>query len=758
MDLKKATILDAIGEGLFVVDLEGRIRFWNRWISTYTKQEPKAVIGKRLDEVFPEVNQDQLVRKIGASLRMGVPTYFFNLASGWFIKIPFKKVTGSPFEYMQQQVTIHPLDPKEGLVVLLLQDQTAAREAQHRLSRFEASEAEQKKLFLDQLTGLHSRSKMLQDLPRASKPLLAIFSVDLFNEMNKFYGYETGELILKEVSARLKSYFGDEALGIYKLPSAEFAVLEEGSTSIDKWTQKVQYFLENTMTERLDNPKSGQRIPLSMTAGISRDKKQLLRHADLALKAAIERKKTWLIFDKSLDDLARFEDNIRWVGIVREALEDGRIIPYYQPIIDNKSGETTKYETLVRLIDPQGKVISPYYFLEVAKKAKLYAKITQRVLDCSFETFADSKAEFSVNLTVDDIQDKETLEYIYRKLLENPKMTHRVIFEIIESEGIENFEEVSHFIQRVKSLGGKIAIDDFGTGYSNFEYLVRLDVDIIKIDGSLIRNLDFDKNKYMVVETLVEFAKKLGLQTVAEFVDSNNVLNAVKALGITYSQGFFLGQPEALIEKKGSSRVARRSLNENQLDAFKELMNIAFGSALSVMADIVGSLVSITVPNIDVMDPDKLNRFVDLSLNVRGESWVGSQTFSGMIEGEVLLFIAPEPARNLAALFENKQGNLLSEKTIRGAVLDFVNIIATACVKNFSEHLDLHTKLNFPALEESRIGLFKAELGLEERLVMVDTVIKFQKRDIHANLVLLTRVGDSLLTRLDQYIEEMVGK
>src|SRR3989339_102225 len=106
MDLKKATILDAIGEGLFVVDLEGRIRFWNRWISTYTKQEPKAVIGKRLDEVFPEVNQD-------------------------------------------------------------------------RLSRFEASEAEQKKLFLDQLTGLHSRSKMLQDLPIASKPLLAIFSVDL---------------------------------------------------------------------------------------------------------------------------------------------------------------------------------------------------------------------------------------------------------------------------------------------------------------------------------------------------------------------------------------------------------------------------------------------------------------------------------------------------------------------------------------------------------------------------------------------------
>ena len=122
-------------------------------------------------------------------------------------------------------------------------------------------------------------------------------------------------------------------------------------------------------------------------------------------------------------------------------------------------------------------------------------------------------------------------------------MGNRIIFEIIESEGIENFEQVLEFINDTKQYGAKIAIDDFGTGYSNFEYLMKLKVDYIKIDGSMIKSIDTDKNSQMVTQTIVEFAKKMKIQTIAEFVCSKNVFDKVTELNVDYAQGYYFGEP-----------------------------------------------------------------------------------------------------------------------------------------------------------------------------------------------------------------------
>ena len=113
----------------------------------------------------------------------------------------------------------------------------------------------------------------------------------------------------------------------------------------------------------------------------------------------------------------------------------------------------------------------------------------------------------------------------------------------VESESIECFEEVEQFIGKVKSHGCKIAIDDFGTGYSNFEYLLKLKADYIKIDGSLIKNIDTHKETELVVSIIVEFAKKMGMKTIAEFVENESILNKVKELGIDYSQGYHFSPP-----------------------------------------------------------------------------------------------------------------------------------------------------------------------------------------------------------------------
>ena len=127
--------------------------------------------------------------------------------------------------------------------------------------------------------------------------------------------------------------------------------------------------------------------------------------------------------------------------------------------------------------------------------------------------------------------------------LKSSKASTRVTFELLESEAVSDFKKLERFISEVKRHGAKIAIDDFGSGYSNFSYLTKMSADYIKIDGSLIRNIDVDKSSLLVVETIVDFAKKLGIKTVAEYVHSSVVMDKVKELGIDYSQGFYIDEP-----------------------------------------------------------------------------------------------------------------------------------------------------------------------------------------------------------------------
>ena len=133
------------------------------------------------------------------------------------------------------------------------------------------------------------------------------------------------------------------------------------------------------------------------------------------------------------------------------------------------------------------------------------------------------------------------------KTIKETNTSFRVTFEILESEGIENYQEVISFINQIKSLGARIAIDDFGTGYSNFEHLLRLDVDYIKIDGSLIKNIVTDDKHRLIVETIVSFARRIGIKTVAEFVSDEKILQTIKEIGISCTQGYHIGKPETLV-------------------------------------------------------------------------------------------------------------------------------------------------------------------------------------------------------------------
>jgi len=231
---------------------------------------------------------------------------------------------------------------------------------------------------------------------------------------------------------------------------------------------------------------------------------------------------------------------------LKRAIEEDRIVLYKQAIVDNTSNQVIKYECLIRMIDEDRNVILPIDFLGIAKNSNLYQKLTNIVIEKSFKHFSQNSDEFSINLAIEDILSPKFLEFFKAKLQKYENIGRRLTIEVVEDEGIENFDKVNHFINEVRKFGCKIAIDDFGTGYSNFEYLMKIKADYIKIDGSMIQNIDENEESRKVVELMVEFTKRFGIKTIAEFVHSNTVLNAVNAIGIDASQGFYFDKPKPL--------------------------------------------------------------------------------------------------------------------------------------------------------------------------------------------------------------------
>lgn len=397
--------------------------------------------------------------------------------------------------------------------------------------------------YTDSLTSLPNRSQLIKDISKQTNCGLILFDIDSFKDIVYFYGHNVGDSCLKGFVPRLKKILLDENIySFYRISSDIFAVLIkdiEGISTIQKAMEEVKqdfFYTPYLMCHSHD-------IPIRITMGGSVFEEELLISAEKALKTAKITGLESMIYDENSDVFKSYENNMVWINKITEAIADDRIVPFFQPIINNATGDIEKYESLVRLIEKDGKVISPFYFLEIAKKSRLYASITKRVVQKSFEKFAKTSYAFSINLSALDMINPEISSYIFEQLSHFPQC-ERVIFELLESDGVENYTEVFRFIEKVKSFGCSVAIDDFGSGYSNFIHLVQLDVDIIKIDGSLIRDLDTNQNAQLVVETIISFAKKLGVPTVAEFVHNKAIQTIVKELGIDFSQGYYFGEPK----------------------------------------------------------------------------------------------------------------------------------------------------------------------------------------------------------------------
>lgn len=521
---------DNIDKNLIVTktDVDGIITFANDNFYAISGYSEKEVIGKTHRIIKHPNNSHSMYEKMWHTILA---------KKTWHARLKNMAKDGSTYWI---DSTVSPILNKDGDIVEFI----AIR---HDITKLVKHKDElTKMLYVDQLTNLKSRNALIDEVQDPKNKALILINIDHFSQINDLYGTDFGNKVLVEFSKLLeRSIDKNVDCSLFRLNGDEFVLL---STESNKNTviENVNKFIEHLGSNHLTI--NDAEISLNVTIGISfEENSSLLSTANMAMKIARRETRSFMVYTDKISLNNEYANNIIWIKKVKEAIRDDRITMFFQPIVNNSDPSINKYETLIRLIDTDGKVITPYFFLEIAKKAKLYRELTKIVITKSFEAFKDNTYEFSVNITIDDILDPEISEYIYKSLKEY-NIGNRVTFEIVESESIENFEDVEKFIVNVKAMGCKIAIDDFGTGYSNFEHLMKLQADFIKIDGSIIKEIINDKRSELITTVIVAFAKEMNIETIGEYVENEEIYSKLKELGVNNSQGYYFDKPLATFD------------------------------------------------------------------------------------------------------------------------------------------------------------------------------------------------------------------
>ena len=397
----------------------------------------------------------------------------------------------------------------------------------------------------DSMTNLYNFEKLKIDYMNfEQRPILILFNIDNFNFINLTHSYKTGDEVIKKIAAFLRT-FSNENTKLYKLYGDEFMMVLENieimqalvlAENIQNQFNKNKYVIDN------------EEFNLSASIGLLEcsDEDQTLPYhkVKLALQDGRSRhKNSIVVYKPDMSLLEKQEELLKWANKTKDAIIKHHLKAFYQPIYDFKENKITKYEALARIVEGDT-IISPFYFLNSAKIIGLIPTLTKSVVHQAFEFFKDRKdISFSINITDDDLKDGELfglLLYLCNKYAIKPSM---VTLEILENINDYDVVDATNKLEELKDAGFLIALDDFGAQNSNFTRIQNLNVDIIKIDGLFIKDLDTNANSMHIVETIIYLAKRTNKKTVAEFVHSKEIFDIVKNLGVDYAQGYFIGQP-----------------------------------------------------------------------------------------------------------------------------------------------------------------------------------------------------------------------
>ncbi|MDH5259595.1 MAG: GGDEF and EAL domain-containing protein, partial [Gammaproteobacteria bacterium] len=284
-------------------------------------------------------------------------------------------------------------------------------------------------------------------------------------------------------------------------------------------------------------------------------KEELLSKADLACHLAKQsgRNRVHVYAPRDQQDINTMSSDMGWSRRIKLAIEHDEFFQFTQPIVDTKTGFTLSNEVFLRLKDSEKQLIMPSGFLPSAERFGLSVDLDRWVITRTFRLLSEQKSShfsgYSINLSAQMIDNEGALHFIQDQMCRFNINPMQIIFEVTESNAINQLDKAADFLQGLNTLGFKTALDDFGVGYSSFGYLKDLPVDYVKLDGSFVQNLGNDRVKAAIVKAMNEVAHALGKKTVAEFVEDATTLASLREIGVDYCQGYYTGKPVSVLDK-----------------------------------------------------------------------------------------------------------------------------------------------------------------------------------------------------------------
>jgi len=407
---------------------------------------------------------------------------------------------------------------------------------------YTTSESLKHSITYDMLTNLYNRKMLETKLPLISKPSVILIDIDSFKNINDIYGNEIGNLLLIELAKFIKNeLFDTEELGVFRLGSDEFCVLFDNIDLHE--VENIANMLEKKIAQHIfvfDNLKLNIYVNI-----VINDIFPILENADLALKVLknIPTKRVEK-YTNSLNLKENVQENMRIVEIIKNAILEDRVIPYFQAIVNLQTLRIEKYEALVRIKLEDGTILSPCVFLEVSKKSSQYYEITEIMIRKTIEKARKyPQYRFSLNLSMLDIVNTKITDILFDCYDRNLTIVTRIDIELLESEFLEDTAIVQEFIEKIHSYGSNVLIDDFGSGYSNFSYFSDLNIDTVKIDGSIVKEIAVNDKKLLILKTIHQFTKGMNMVNIAEYVENREIAVMLKEIGVEYAQGYYFSQP-----------------------------------------------------------------------------------------------------------------------------------------------------------------------------------------------------------------------
>ncbi|CCQ11066.1 diguanylate cyclase/phosphodiesterase (GGDEF & EAL domains) with PAS/PAC sensor(s) [Pseudoalteromonas luteoviolacea B = ATCC 29581] len=408
----------------------------------------------------------------------------------------------------------------------------------------------------DTLTGLHNRyffDQQLHALCASTKEqsdhehALIYIDLDHFKIINDSKGHQQGDIVLKEVAELFNHNIDDEHL-IFRIGGDEFAVLLKNKSLLDA------HLIAESICMAIDSHKfhsEEQNYTISCSIGLTQitqqncDPSECLKQADIALYVAKSLGRNLVhCYSKEDSHNNAMQTGLEWGHSVRQALQNNQLELHYQPIWDFKRAQVAYFEVLLRL-HIKDELVYPNQFIPALEMLNDTFLMDQRVIQTAIESVAQHPElnQVAINLSAQSFLDERLLPHIQNCLRDHQVSPSRIIFEITESASINNLNATRSMIESLNDLGCHFSIDDFGTGFSTFSYLKQLPAQHVKIDGSFVRDMLNDPIDHALVKAVNDISQSLDKRSVAEYVENEDIFDALKEIGVDYGQGYYISRP-----------------------------------------------------------------------------------------------------------------------------------------------------------------------------------------------------------------------